>query len=122
MKLLPIVVSTKDVKSHGRCNKIALLMSSAATNRCARFGAGVGTFQLLPHGKIKPDQRWRSRNFVGKLPQDQREVLTMRKISGLSADQVARATSSTARAVKRRLARAYERSRRLLAPATIPQS
>ncbi len=27
MKLLPTVVSTKDVKSYGRCNKIARLMS-----------------------------------------------------------------------------------------------
>ena len=58
---------------------------------------------------------------MGRLPQDQREVLTMLKISGLSAEQVARATSSTARAVKRRLRRAYERLRRLLAPATTPQ-
>jgi hypothetical protein len=32
VKLLPIVDSTKDVKSHGRCNKITRLISSAATN------------------------------------------------------------------------------------------
>jgi DNA-directed RNA polymerase specialized sigma24 family protein len=55
------------------------------------------------------------------LPQDQREVLTMLKISGLSAEQVACATCSTAWAVKRRLGRAYDRLRRLVAPAATPQ-
>jgi DNA-directed RNA polymerase specialized sigma24 family protein len=55
--------------------------------------------------------------LVGRLPEDQREVLTMLKISGLNAEQVARATSSTARAVKRRLRRAYEHLRKLLEPA-----
>jgi DNA-directed RNA polymerase specialized sigma24 family protein len=58
---------------------------------------------------------------VETLPRDQREALTMLKISGLSAEHVARATSSTARAVERRLRRAYERLRRLLEPAVTAQ-
>ena len=83
--------------------------------------AGVGIF---PSSSAREDKAGRMPAFeelVGRLPQDQREVLTMLKISGLSAEQVARATSSTAWAVKRRLGRAYDRLRRLLAPAATPQ-
>jgi RNA polymerase sigma-70 factor (ECF subfamily) len=83
--------------------------------------AGVGIF---PTSSAREDKAGRMPSFeelVERLPQDQREVLTMLKISGLSAEQVARATSSTAWAVKRRLGRAYGRLRRLLAPAATPQ-
>jgi RNA polymerase sigma-70 factor, ECF subfamily len=83
--------------------------------------AGVGIF---PTSSAREDKAGRMPSFeelVERLPQDQREVLTMLKISGLSAEQVARATSSTAWAVKRRLGRAYDRLRRLLAPAATPQ-
>jgi len=82
---------------------------------------GVGIF---PASSAREDKICRMPAFVelvGRLPQDQREMLTMLKISGLSAEQVARATSSTAWAVKRRLGRAYDRLRRLLAPAGTPQ-
>ena len=83
--------------------------------------AGVGIF---PASSAREDKICRMPAFVelvGRLPQDQREMLTMLKISGLSAEQVARATSSTAWAVKRRLGRAYDGLRRLLAPAATPQ-
>jgi RNA polymerase sigma-70 factor (ECF subfamily) len=81
--------------------------------------AGVGIF---PPFSVREDTGTTAfEELVGRLPQDQREVLTMLKISGLSPEQVARATSSTAWAVKRRLLRAYERLRRLLAPAATPQ-
>jgi RNA polymerase sigma-70 factor, ECF subfamily len=83
--------------------------------------AGVGIFPASSVREDKADTRPAFEELVGKLPQDQREVLTMLKISGLSAEQVACATCSTARAVKRRLGRAYERLRRLLAPAATPQ-
>jgi RNA polymerase sigma-70 factor, ECF subfamily len=84
-------------------------------------GAGVGTFPASSAREDKAGSMPAFEELVGKLPQDQREVLTMLKISGLSAEQVARATSSTARAVERRLRRAYEGLRRLLAPAATPQ-
>jgi RNA polymerase sigma-70 factor, ECF subfamily len=83
--------------------------------------AGVGIFPALSAREDKAGTMPAFEELVGRLPQDQREVLTMLKISGLSAEQVARATSSTAWAVKRRLLRAYERLRRLLAPAATPQ-
>jgi RNA polymerase sigma-70 factor, ECF subfamily len=83
--------------------------------------AGVGIFPASSAREDKAGSMPAFEELVGRWPQDQREVLTMLKISGLSAEQVARATSSTARAVKRRLRRAYERLRRLLAPAATPQ-
>ncbi len=83
--------------------------------------AGVGIFPASSARKDKAGAMSAFEELVGRLPQDQREVLTMLKISGLSAEQVACATCSTARAVKRRLRRAYERLRRLLAPAATPQ-
>jgi RNA polymerase sigma-70 factor (ECF subfamily) len=82
---------------------------------------GVGIFPPFSAQEDKAGTMPAFEELVGRLPQDQREVLTMLKISGLSAEQVARATSSTAWAVKRRLLRAYERLRRLLAPAATPQ-
>ena len=83
--------------------------------------AGVGIFPASSAREDKAGSRPAFEELVGRLPQDQREVLTMLKISGLSAEQVARATSSTAWAVKRRLGRAYDGLRRLLAPAATPQ-
>jgi RNA polymerase sigma-70 factor (ECF subfamily) len=47
----------------------------------------------------------------------QREVLTLLKVNGLSIEDVARATSSTAEAVKQKARRGYDRLRELLEPA-----
>jgi RNA polymerase sigma-70 factor, ECF subfamily len=54
------------------------------------------------------------RELLATLPEGQREVLTMLKVSGLSLEEVARATSSTVGAVKQKAHRAYERLRSLL--------
>ena len=59
--------------------------------------------------------------LVASLPESQREVLTMLKVNGLSIEEVARATSSTVGAVKQKAHRAYERLRKLLDQAPIPQ-
>jgi RNA polymerase sigma-70 factor (ECF subfamily) len=48
------------------------------------------------------------------LPDSQREVLTMLKVLGMSVDEVARATSTTAGSVKQKAHRAYERLRSVL--------
>jgi RNA polymerase sigma-70 factor (ECF subfamily) len=53
-------------------------------------------------------------DLVAKLPESQREVLTMLKVNGLSIEEVARATSSTVGAVKQKAHRAYERLGNLL--------
>jgi len=59
--------------------------------------------------------------LVASLPETQREVLTMLKVSGLSIEEVARATSSTVGAVKQKAHRAYERLRKLLERVPIVQ-
>jgi len=48
------------------------------------------------------------------LPDSQREVIVMLKAAGMTVDEVARATSSTAGAVKLKAHRAYESLRALL--------
>lgn len=52
--------------------------------------------------------------LVASLPDGQREVVTMLKLAGMSVEEVARATSSTAGAVKLKAHRAYEKLRYLL--------
>ena len=52
--------------------------------------------------------------LLATLPESQREVLTMLKVDGLSIEEVARATSSTAGAVKQKAHRAYQRLRNFL--------
>jgi len=59
--------------------------------------AGVGVFSDSSAREDKAGSMPAFEELVGRLPQDQREVLTMLKISGLSAEQVACATCSTAR-------------------------
>jgi len=52
--------------------------------------------------------------LIAALPAAQREVVTMLKVSGLTLEEVARATSSTVGAVKQKAHRAYERMRRII--------
>ena len=59
--------------------------------------------------------------LMAVLPESQREVLTMLKVNGLSVEEVARATSSTAGAVKQKAHRAYQRLRTLLEQTPIAQ-
>ena len=66
--------------------------------------AGQGSSQELPSFA----------ELVALLPESQREVLTMLKVGGLSIEEVARATSSTAGSVKQKVHRAYDRLRRML--------
>lgn len=52
---------------------------------------------------------------LNQLPQSQRNVVLMLKVSGMSLEEVARATSASVGAVKQRAHRAYEKLRVLLA-------
>lgn len=54
-------------------------------------------------------------SLIANLPDNQREVLTMMKVNGLSLEEVARATCSTVGAVKQKASRAYAKLRTLLA-------
>jgi RNA polymerase sigma-70 factor (ECF subfamily) len=53
--------------------------------------------------------------ILRELPESQREVITMLKVSGMSLEEVARATSSSVGSVKQKAHRAYEKLRQLLA-------
>ena len=55
--------------------------------------------------------------LLATLPESQREVIAMLKISGMSLEEVARATSSTVGSVKQKAHRAYEKLRELLTDA-----
>jgi len=50
--------------------------------------------------------------MLRELPESQREVLLMLKVSGMSIEEVARATGSSAGSVKQKAHRAYEKLRR----------
>lgn len=52
--------------------------------------------------------------LLNALPDSQREVVLMMKVSGMSVEEVARATASTPGAVKQKAHRAYEKLRGLL--------
>lgn len=53
--------------------------------------------------------------LLATLPDSQREVIVMLKVSGMSLEEVARATSSSVGSVKQKAHRAYERLRKGLA-------
>lgn len=53
--------------------------------------------------------------LMAALPESQREVIVMLKVSGMSLEEVARATSSTVGSVKQKAHRAYETLRKRLA-------
>lgn len=53
-------------------------------------------------------------SLLASLPEGQREVILMLKVSGMSLEEVARATSSTVGAVKQKAHRAYVALRRVL--------
>jgi RNA polymerase sigma-70 factor (ECF subfamily) len=55
--------------------------------------------------------------LLAELPESQREVVVMLKISGLSLEEVARATSSSVGSVKQKAHRAYDKLRELLTSA-----
>jgi RNA polymerase sigma-70 factor (ECF subfamily) len=52
--------------------------------------------------------------ILSALPESQREVIVMLKVSGMSLQEVARATSSSVGSVKQKAHRAYEKLRELL--------
>ena len=75
--------------------------------------------EVLPELPVQPEPRDALPAFetlVADLPEEQREVITMLKVGGLSLEEVARATSSTVGAVKQKAHRAYARLRQALQP------
>ena len=58
-----------------------------------------------------PDHVYRLEALLAPLPESQREVIEMLKISGMSLEEVARATSSSVGSVKQKVHRAYKKLR-----------
>jgi RNA polymerase sigma-70 factor (ECF subfamily) len=61
-----------------------------------------------------PEAEDRFDRLLAELPQSQREVIFMLKVSGMSLEEVARATASTVGAIKQKAHRAYAALRRIL--------
>jgi RNA polymerase sigma-70 factor (ECF subfamily) len=55
--------------------------------------------------------------MLASLPESQREVVVMLKVSGMSLEEVARATSASVGSVKQKAHRAYDKLRELLTSA-----
>jgi len=53
-------------------------------------------------------------SLLGALPESQREVIVMLKVSEMTLEQVARATSSSVGSVKQKAHRAYQKLRQVL--------
>jgi RNA polymerase sigma-70 factor, ECF subfamily len=70
-----------------------------------------GRHRMLPEAPNEQDDFDR---LIASLPEAQREVIVMLKVSGMSLEEVAKATSSTIGAVKQKAHRAYETLRRAL--------
>jgi RNA polymerase sigma-70 factor, ECF subfamily len=66
-----------------------------------------------------PDQSPDFESLMAQLPDSQREVLTMLKVLGMSVDEVAGVTGSTAGSVKQKAHRAYNRLRMILRPTIV---
>jgi len=84
------------------------------------IGVDVLPEPAVPEGKHSEVPAFQE--LLATLPESQREVLTMLKVQGLSVEEIARATASTAGAVKQKAHRAYERLRSFLQPKTAAQS
>jgi RNA polymerase sigma-70 factor (ECF subfamily) len=63
---------------------------------------------------VAQEEQGRFDRLLTNLPESQREVILMLKVSGMSLEEVARATSSTVGAIKQRAHRAYATLRRIL--------
>ena len=91
--------------------------------RCSLFPLGgrnpsvlVGQIEILGIGVLKARFVPRLRledvmGLLGQLPESQREVILMLKVSGMSLEEIARATSSSVGAIKQKAHRAYARCR-----------
>lgn len=80
-----------------RVRKRELLVENIAENAGAAFQPELEDGNFL--------------RFLRDLPDSQREVITMLKVSGMTIEEVARATSSTIGAVKQKAHRAYAKLR-----------
>lgn len=84
--------------------------------RSQRIRAREQTMDILPerHESARPVPIADFESLMALLPASQREVVSMLKVSGMSLEEVARATSSSVGSVKLKAHRAYEKLRAVL--------
>jgi RNA polymerase sigma-70 factor (ECF subfamily) len=75
----------------------------------------------MPEVKSDTMQAKNLMNIISTLPEGQREVIVLLKLTGMTAEEVARATGSTAGAVKQKAYRAYQAIRQALQQDPEPQ-
>lgn len=68
----------------------------------------------MPDAKGDTMQAKNLMNLISTLPEGQREVIVLLKLTGMTAEEVARATGSTAGAVKQKAYRAYQAIRQAM--------
>lgn len=91
--------------------------------RTSQYEEAVETEKLQSHPAQMPDAPQSTQDFetlLSYLPESQREVLRMLKVLGMTVEEVARVTSSTAGSVKQKSHRAYEKLRSILSGPTSP--
>jgi RNA polymerase sigma-70 factor (ECF subfamily) len=69
---------------------------------------------VVPGDNLALPDKTRFTHLLEQLPDSQREVLVMLKVSDMSLEEVARATSSTVGAIKQKAHRAYARLRQII--------
>lgn len=91
--------------------------------RTSQYEEAVETEKLQSHPAPAPHAPQSTQDFetlLSYLPESQREVLRMLKVLGMTVEEVARVTSSTAGSVKQKSHRAYEKLRSILSGPTLP--
>lgn len=88
--------------------------------RISQREVAPGALPERPAGNDQPASLPDFETLVSYLPENQREVVVLLKVEGLSLEEVARVTASTVGAVKQKAHRAYKRLRAILTqnPAT----
>ena len=97
----------------------------AYRQRAAIDGRETSAEDLETAGAARAQQpepvHWDLWKLVDMLPESQREVVRLLKVSGLSLEETARATGATVGSVKQKAHRAYRRLRELLEERTSPK-
>ncbi len=82
-------------------------------NRSRRYEVQSERLPKMAAGKSPGDESLNVTDLLAVLPESQRDVILLLKVSGLSLEEAARATGTTVGAVKQKAHRAYERLRKL---------
>jgi RNA polymerase sigma-70 factor (ECF subfamily) len=83
-------------------------------NRKLRLQDSLDEHSPYTASEEKPAPKQDIRELLVSLPASQREAILLMKVSGMSLEEVARATGSTVGAVKQKVHRGYERLRGLV--------